>query len=756
MKKFIYFLMGFLLMSLSLNGGENSWTLLGPWGGEIREIIVHPTNPNIIYVSNFTSGLYKTTDRGKTWILLKDDVLYDYGYDIELDPENPDIIYFCAFRGIFKSMDGGQTWQKTLSRDLTLDLEINPFNNQMLIAAAQNLYRSVDYGMHWHYSGFGNVTTYDVEYDPNRPDVFFVGTNFVHGNTYIKLHGICKTIDNGATFTTVNKNMEDLTCPRDIQLVPNCPHRVYVVGINERYFFEDDRFTPYRSIFCSSDSGETFHCINNGLEVNGVEKIFIHPENSDILYVCTKEKGLCKSIDGGETWLPKNEGVHELNSQTIALDRQNGILYLGTEGSIYKSTDHGDTWQEISCGMNGFNVCSFAQNPLNPNTIYVAGNFLPRKSVDGGNTWRRIGKDDLGLAFVVQIAIDPVDTNVVYAGLACISKDERHGIWRSDDGGRTWKESNNGLPFLYYVWDMKLVANDTSTTLALGTTEGFFISNNGGGAWIERNNGIDRSPLVKEINTVAIDPHHNDTMYACGTQLYRTYDQGQNWHVIKPYAPSWYWEVYVHPHYSNEIFVSEGDGIFVSYNQGKDWQLFKDDGYMISVSPVNPELMFVSRNTPGGYGMAISYTGGRTWHAMDTGWYKPPVIQIHFDKSNPNKIYAGSHGLFCWTISPNGVAESSFVEASENYFLLQNYPNPFNPETHINYQLPEPSCVVLKIFNTRGQEIRSLVNEYQPAGTYTVQWNGRNNNDNQVASGIYLYQINAGDFVCSKKMALLR
>ncbi len=758
MKKLIYSLMCFLFVSFALYGGENSWTLLGPWGGEIREIVVHPTDPNIIYVSNFTSGLYKTTDQGKTWVLLQDDVLHANGYDIELDPENPDIIYFSAYKGIFKSLDGGQTWQKTLSRYLALDVEINPFDHQMLIAAAQNLYQSIDYGTHWDNMGFGTVNTYTVEYDPNRPHVYFVGANFVewYRKTSIVNYGICKTIDDGATFTPVNANMEDLAIPRDIQLVPNCPHKVYVVGVNERYFIEDDRFIPYRSIFCSNDSGETFHCINNGLQVNGVEKIFIHPENSDILYVCTKEKGLCKSINGGETWLPKNEGVHELISQTVALDKQNSILYLGTKGSIYKSMDHGDTWQEISYGMNGFGVHSLAQNPLNPNTMYVAGNYLPRKSLDGGKTWRRIGKDDLGLAYAVQIAIDPVDTNVVYAGFSSNSEEEPHGVWRSDDGGITWKEKNNELPYIPYIWDMKIVANDTSTTLVLGTTKGFFISYNRGVTWIQRNNGINKSTLDIEINTVAIDPQNQNTMYASGTQLYKTNDQGQNWHVIKPYAPSWYWEVYVHPHKSNVIFVSEDDGIFVSYNQGKDWQLFKDDGYMVSVSPVNPDLMFVTRNDLGSYGMAISYNGGQTWHAMDTGWYKPPAVLVRFDTSNPNKIYAGFHGLFCWTISPSGITENNLEEELENFSLSQNYPNPFNPETIIPFTVSHSTRVKLEIYNLLGQRIRILADRHIPAGLHSIRWDGRDALGNVVNSGVYFYSINAEGFQSGKKMILLR
>jgi hypothetical protein len=91
------------------------------------------------------------------------------------------------------------------------------------------------------------------------------------------------------------------------------------------------------------------------------------------------------------------------------------------------------------------------------------------------------------------------------------------------------------------------------------------------------------------------------------------------------------------------------------------------------------------------------------------------------------------------------------------FSLSQNYPNPFNPETTIKYQLAQTSEVALKIFNILGQQVRTLVNKQQVAGTYSVQWDGNDDVGRQVASGIYVFQISAGDaFRTSKRMLLLR
>jgi hypothetical protein len=95
------------------------------------------------------------------------------------------------------------------------------------------------------------------------------------------------------------------------------------------------------------------------------------------------------------------------------------------------------------------------------------------------------------------------------------------------------------------------------------------------------------------------------------------------------------------------------------------------------------------------------------------------------------------------------------VEAVENqipttFSVSQNYPNPFNPTTMIQYQLPKASIVSLKVFNTLGEEISVLVNEYKEAGAYQAQWNAN------APSGVYYYRLQAGGYVETKKMMLLR
>jgi len=91
----------------------------------------------------------------------------------------------------------------------------------------------------------------------------------------------------------------------------------------------------------------------------------------------------------------------------------------------------------------------------------------------------------------------------------------------------------------------------------------------------------------------------------------------------------------------------------------------------------------------------------------------------------------------------------------DKFNLFPNYPNPFNPSTTIRYDVPASVHVEIKIFNQLGHEVRTLVNQSQNRGSYSVNWDGRDVRGNKVSSGMYFYQIKAGDFIQTNKMLLI-
>ncbi len=113
-------------------------------------------------------------------------------------------------------------------------------------------------------------------------------------------------------------------------------------------------------------------------------------------------------------------------------------------------------------------------------------------------------------------------------------------------------------------------------------------------------------------------------------------------------------------------------------------------------------------------------------------WQKIMKYSIRCIKDSPSKIEIESNPI-------------------HNYELLQNYPNPFNPQTTIQYTIPEPGIVSLKVFNVLGNEISTLVNENQSAGKHKTEWNAQN-----LPSGIYFYKIQTKNFIETKKMVLMK
>jgi hypothetical protein len=131
------------------------------------------------------------------------------------------------------------------------------------------------------------------------------------------------------------------------------------------------------------------------------------------------------------------------------------------------------------------------------------------------------------------------------------------------------------------------------------------------------------------------------------------------------------------------------------------------------------------------------------------------VYSITID-SNGNKWFGTSEGTAVYKEGGVVSVEEYFFLLPNGFKLYANYPNPFNPSTTIRYDLPKTVNVLLKIYNILGQEVKMLVNETQTAGEKKVVWDGKDHLSNDVGSGIYIYQIQAGNYTKGRKLVLLR
>ncbi len=143
--------------------------------------------------------------------------------------------------------------------------------------------------------------------------------------------------------------------------------------------------------------------------------------------------------------------------------------------------------------------------------------------------------------------------------------------------------------------------------------------------------------------------------------------------------------------------------------------------------------------------------GGTTWNSQISGTTNNLNSVSFIDSDNGTAV--GYDGTILRTT--NGgvsfVEEEEIEEIPNEYALSQNYRNPFNPSTNIKYSIPQTSKVVIKVFDILGNEIETLINEEKPIGSYEV-----NLEANDLPSGIYFYRLQAGNFIQTKKMVLLR
>jgi hypothetical protein len=119
--------------------------------------------------------------------------------------------------------------------------------------------------------------------------------------------------------------------------------------------------------------------------------------------------------------------------------------------------------------------------------------------------------------------------------------------------------------------------------------------------------------------------------------------------------------------------------------------------------------------------------------------------------TDSNTLHAGFWAQV-WTSIPT----ASQVPVAYRNELFQNYPNPFNPTTTVEYSVERADRVEIRIYNVRGQEVKTLVNENRPPGRYRTQWDGRSNSGSAVASGVYFYRLTIGPYSAVKKLVLLK
>ncbi len=408
-------------------------------------VAVSRSNPNIVYAAK-EEAVFRSEDLGETWERLGFNAPgYRMGIPIglEVDPINPAIVYLNSYEGgVYRSEDGGQSWQsanKGYTGAQVSDIALDPQDpHRFYVAALLGVFKSLDEGA--SYLGMNrNDNTFEfarsITAGPHDWQTAFTGNQW-SGQ-------VSKSNNGGRTWVELGALSPQVAALRrlDIQLgitsiviSPDDPKTIYVTTVTGR---ENDPSEVEQheglGIFKSTDGGQSWQSINDGLPSNQVFTLIMDSHNPQVLYAGTF-KGLARTTDSGEHWEALRTGLSGQGVRALTIDPQNpAIIYVGLEGAgVFKTMDRGDHWQWASLGMDPqANIRAIAVHPVNSAWVFAAdwhtGVYY---SENGGQTWTRINQG-LRTRAVNKLAIAQ-DGSVLYAGT------EGEGVFRLDlaAGGR--------------------------------------------------------------------------------------------------------------------------------------------------------------------------------------------------------------------------------------------------------------------------------------------------------------------------------
>src|SRR6478672_3098159 len=312
--------------------------------------------------------------------------------------------------------------------------------------------------------------------------------------------------------------------------------------------------------------------------------------------------GLWKTVDGGESWLPVTDGkIHSSSVGAVAVSETNpDIVFIGMGEScirgniqpgdgVYKSTDAGKTWTHVGFSESQA-ISKIRIHPTNPNIVFVAsfGKYgVPSeerglyKTTDGGATWKKVlGRDDKTGA--VDISIDPHNPNVMYAALWEAYRTEYQmssggpgsGLFKSVDGGETWTEITRapGLPAgMVGRIGVAVSPADGNRVYALIENDngGLFKSDDAGATWTLSTNNRNIRQRAFYYTHITADPKNKDVVYALNTSMYRSPDGGKTLNTVQGNTHGDMHDLWIDPDNAEHMILGNDGGGAVSMNTGQ-------------------------------------------------------------------------------------------------------------------------------------------------------------------------------------------
>jgi photosystem II stability/assembly factor-like uncharacterized protein len=559
--------------------------------GRISDIEIDPKNPNVWYVASASGGLFKTEDRGNHFTAIFDESgSYSLGA-VKVDPKDSNIVWLgtgennnqrsVAFgSGIYKSTDAGKTW-KCMGLENSEHIQnilVDPRNTNVVYVTAigplwraggdRGLYKTTDGGATWKAVLAVNEDTgaQDAVMDPQRPDTIYVAMNqrrrqvgqLIGGGPG---SGLYKTTDGGAHFTKLTKGLPAVEMGRmGLGINPKNPKTVYAIIAAQRgeggFFRSDDAGATWARIGKNAPPapGEGRGGFGGGAgrgaadewfrggDPGYYDELYVDPENPETIYITNTN--LAKSEDGGKTWRNVQlQGVHVDYHEVVWDPSDHRHVLLGNDGGVYESYDNWKSWRHftnlplsqfyrisVDNAKPFYNVCGGAQDN---GSVEGPSRTVNRTGIRTSD-WFNIGGGD-----GFQCRIDPEDPNIVYAQSqegSATRLDLRTGISVS-----IIPRTNNvyGMPQADIDAELRTATigrgggGETPAAPPAATPPGGAQGAAGrGGRGGGGRGGAQRLGRWHWDSPLIISPHAARRLYFAGDRLYRSDDRGDSWTAV--------------------------------------------------------------------------------------------------------------------------------------------------------------------------------------------------------------------------------
>jgi len=683
------------------------WRSIGPnRGGRSIAVGGSASRPLEYYFGATGGGLWKTTDGGVAWKSVADKFLKTSSVGaVAVAESNPDVVYVGMGEtelrgnviqgdGVYKSTDGGKTWAQTgLGETQAIArIRVHPTNPDLVYVAAlgktyaasaeRGVFRSKDGGKTWERVLFRDDRTgaVDLSMDPHNPDVLYAGMWEAFRTPHSLSSGgpgsgLFKSVDGGTTWTELTRNPglpQGVWGKLGVAVSPADGKRVFAIVENEK-----------GGVFVSDDAGATWALVNSERRLRQrafyYTRIYADPKDRNTVYVLNT--GFYRSTDGGKSyksirvphgdnhdlWVAPNDPTRMINSNDggANVSVNGGETWTGqayptaqfynvfvtahvpyhvcgaqqdNSTACVSSAGTGDEFYDVGGGESGY----IAPDPRNPDVFYAGsyGGYLTRydrrsDTTRAVNPWpdnpMGFSAKDITERFqwTFPIVFSPIDPQVLYAG--------SQRVWKTTNGGQSWTAispdltrhdpstmgpsggpitlDQTGVETYATVFTIAPSRHDINTIWA-GSDDGFVqLTRDGGKTW--SNVTPKGLPEFARISLIEASPHKPGTAYVAANRYqrndrapyaFRTDDYGQTWTKIVGGVPVNDFARAIREDIRRPglLYLGTETGIYVSFNDGAAWQSLRLD------LPVTPVHGIVSTETD-----LVIGTHGRSFYVMD-------------------------------------------------------------------------------------------------------------------------------------------